>query len=46
LTLLDQGRVDLKPLITHRIDLEELQSGFETLLNPAANAVKAVVVMG
>lgn len=45
LTLLGQGRLDLKPLITHRIDLEALQSGFEALLNPAADAVKAVVVM-
>jgi len=46
LVLLDRGCLDLKPLITHRIDLEGLQSGFETLLNPAAHAVKTVVVMG
>ncbi len=46
LALLDRGCLDLKPLITHRIVLEELQSGFETLLNPAAPAVKAVAVMG
>ena len=45
LALLDRGCLDLKPLITHRIALEGLQSGFETLLNPAAHAVKAVVVM-
>jgi len=46
LTLLERGALDLKPLITHRIGLGDLQSGFETLLNPAARAVKAVVVMG
>lgn len=46
LVLLEQGGLDLKPLITHRIPLEGLQAGFEALLNPDAEAVKAVVVMG
>jgi threonine dehydrogenase-like Zn-dependent dehydrogenase len=45
LILLAQRRLDLKPLITHRVTLEELQSGFETLLDPAGQAVKVVVVM-
>ena len=45
LVLLDQRRLDLKPLITHRVRLEELQSGFEILLDPAGQAVKVVVVM-
>jgi threonine dehydrogenase-like Zn-dependent dehydrogenase len=45
LVLLDQRRLDLKPLITHRVRLDALQSGFEILLNPAGQAVKVVVVM-
>jgi len=45
LVLLDQRRLDLKPLITHRVRLEDLQSGFEILLDPAGQAVKVVVVM-
>jgi threonine dehydrogenase-like Zn-dependent dehydrogenase len=36
LVLLDQRRLDLKPLITHRIRLDDLQSGFEILLDPPA----------
>jgi threonine dehydrogenase-like Zn-dependent dehydrogenase len=46
LILLDQRRLDLKPLITHRVRLDDLQSGFEILLDPAGQAVKVVVVMG
>jgi 2-desacetyl-2-hydroxyethyl bacteriochlorophyllide A dehydrogenase len=43
LTLLENGAIDLKPLITHCFPLEKLQEGFETLLDPASGAVKVVV---
>jgi 2-desacetyl-2-hydroxyethyl bacteriochlorophyllide A dehydrogenase len=43
LTLLENGAIDLKPLITHRFALERLQEGFETLLDPACGAVKVVI---
>ena len=45
LVLLDQRRLDLKTLITHRVRLDDLQSGFEILLDPAGQAGKVVVVM-
>lgn len=45
LVLLAERRLDLKPLITHRVRLDALQSGFEILLDPAGEAVKVVVVM-
>ena len=45
LVLLAERRLDLTPLITHRVKLDELQSGFEILLDPAGQAVKVVVVM-
>lgn len=45
LTLLVQGCLDSQPLITHRVTLEELQSGFEILLDPNGKAVKVVVMM-
>jgi 2-desacetyl-2-hydroxyethyl bacteriochlorophyllide A dehydrogenase len=43
LTLLENGSVDLKQLITHRLKLADLQQGFETLLNPQNNAIKVVI---
>jgi threonine dehydrogenase-like Zn-dependent dehydrogenase len=45
LVLLAERRLDLKPLITHRVTLDELQSGVEILLDPAGQAVKVVVMM-
>jgi 2-desacetyl-2-hydroxyethyl bacteriochlorophyllide A dehydrogenase len=45
LTLLENGIIDLKKLITHRVNLAELQQGFETLMNPRNNAIKVVINM-
>jgi threonine dehydrogenase-like Zn-dependent dehydrogenase len=42
LALLEQGRLDLKSLITHPIRLEELQAGFELLCSPESHAIKVV----
>jgi 2-desacetyl-2-hydroxyethyl bacteriochlorophyllide A dehydrogenase len=43
LALLENGAVNLKQLITHRIALDELQQGFEVLMNPKSNAIKVVL---
>jgi threonine dehydrogenase-like Zn-dependent dehydrogenase len=45
LTLLENGAVDLKRLITHRFPLEELQQGFELLCNPKTASIKVVINM-
>ncbi len=46
LVLLENNVVDLKKLITHRLNFDELQQGFETLLNPQSNAIKVVINIG
>lgn len=43
LALLENNVVDLKKLITHCLNFDELQQGFETLLNPQSNAIKVVI---
>jgi 2-desacetyl-2-hydroxyethyl bacteriochlorophyllide A dehydrogenase len=45
ITLLEQKVVDLKALITHRVDLEDLHRGFELLMNPQSQAIKVLVIM-
>jgi 2-desacetyl-2-hydroxyethyl bacteriochlorophyllide A dehydrogenase len=45
LTLLENGVVDLKRLITHRMPLDELQQGFELLTNPKTASIKVVITM-
>jgi hypothetical protein len=46
LALLENRAVDLAALITHRLALEDLQQGFEILMDPGSNALKVVVEMG
>lgn len=46
LAILDQGRLDLKPLITHQIHLEDLQAGFELLCSPESQAIKVIAKVG
>jgi threonine dehydrogenase-like Zn-dependent dehydrogenase len=43
LRLLSLGSIDLKPLITHRISLQNLQQGFEILMNPKIESIKVVI---
>jgi 2-desacetyl-2-hydroxyethyl bacteriochlorophyllide A dehydrogenase len=43
LSLLEDDRVDLKALITHRLELKDLQKGFEILLDPKSDSLKVVV---
>jgi threonine dehydrogenase-like Zn-dependent dehydrogenase len=45
LTLLENGVVDLKRLITHRLPLNELQQGFEILTNPKMASIKVVIIL-
>jgi 2-desacetyl-2-hydroxyethyl bacteriochlorophyllide A dehydrogenase len=46
LTLLENRSIDLKKLITHRLNFFELQQGFEILLKPQSNAIKVVINVG
>jgi 2-desacetyl-2-hydroxyethyl bacteriochlorophyllide A dehydrogenase len=43
LTLLENNIIDLKKLITHRVNFGELQQGFEILIKPQNNAIKVVI---
>jgi 2-desacetyl-2-hydroxyethyl bacteriochlorophyllide A dehydrogenase len=45
LALLENGVIDLKKLITHRLPLKDLQQGFEILTNPKEASIKVVVSM-
>lgn len=42
--LLDAGKLDLTPWITHRLPLEQIPDSFSGLLTPDSGVVKAVVV--
>jgi L-iditol 2-dehydrogenase len=37
------GRIDVKPLITHRFQLEETLQAFETAKTGAGNAIKVMI---
>ncbi len=43
LKLLENGYLDLKPLITHTFPPDRLQEAFESLVDPACGAVKVVI---
>jgi 2-desacetyl-2-hydroxyethyl bacteriochlorophyllide A dehydrogenase len=43
LILLENGTIDLKALITHRLKLTELGQAFELLLDPSSRSVKVVI---
>lgn len=45
LLLLEKGGLDLKPLISHRIPLKDLQQGFKMLCTPENHAMKVMVSM-
>jgi threonine dehydrogenase-like Zn-dependent dehydrogenase len=45
LKLLENGRVNLKEIITHVLPLSSLQEGFELLMNPKSEAIKVVIQM-
>lgn len=42
--LVEEGLIDLKPLVTHRFTLEQGRKAFETASTPSAKAVKVLVV--
>jgi 2-desacetyl-2-hydroxyethyl bacteriochlorophyllide A dehydrogenase len=41
--LIQQGKIDLEEMITHKFHLEQIQKAFETLIKPAQEAVKVVI---
>jgi L-iditol 2-dehydrogenase len=42
-SLLEAGRLDLKPLVTHTFPLEEIHKAFETFTDRSTGAIKVVV---
>ena len=38
------GRAELKPLVTHRVSLDDIQSGFETSYDKTTGAIKVQVL--
>ena len=46
LTLLEEGQISLKRMITHEYPLDQLQDAFDTLMDPQAGAIKIVINMG
>jgi 2-desacetyl-2-hydroxyethyl bacteriochlorophyllide A dehydrogenase len=45
LTLLENGILDLKRLITHRLPIENLQEGFEILTDSKINSIKVMITL-
>ena len=44
ITLVSEGLIDLKPLVTHRFTLEDASKAFEAASTPAAKAVKVQIL--
>ena len=44
LQLLEQGRLDLTPLVTHEFPLAEIQQAFDLLMDPHAEAIKVAIL--
>ena len=44
ITLVSEGLIDLKPLVTHRYSLEQGVDAFKTASNPKARAVKVQIL--
>jgi 2-desacetyl-2-hydroxyethyl bacteriochlorophyllide A dehydrogenase len=43
--LIEQGKLDLKPMLTHYFPLSRVQEAFEVLRDPKAQAIKVVITM-
>ena len=43
ISMVAAGKVDLKPLVSHRFALENVQRAFETARNPACGAMKIII---
>jgi len=43
LNMIADGRIDVKPLITHEYPLEEIERGFEVLLDKKSDAIKVII---
>jgi L-iditol 2-dehydrogenase len=46
ISLVSEGLIDLKPLVTHRFTLEQAQEAFDAASTPAAKAVKVQLLDG
>ena len=45
LQLLEQGCLELAPLITHKFPLSEIQQAFDVLMDPQAEAIKVAILV-
>jgi L-iditol 2-dehydrogenase len=43
LSLVEQGKIDCKPIITHEFPLEEISEGFDTFIQRKGDAIKVVI---
>ena len=43
ISLMEQGKIDTSPWITHHLNLDDVPDGFATLLEPTSGVVKAMV---
>ncbi|MFB9276050.1 zinc-dependent alcohol dehydrogenase [Cohnella cellulosilytica] len=43
LDMIADGRIDVKPLITHEYPLEDIERGFEALLDKKSDAIKVII---
>jgi threonine dehydrogenase-like Zn-dependent dehydrogenase len=43
LELVRSGRVDLKPMVTHRFSLDDVAEAFETAASKAGGSIKVIV---
>jgi L-iditol 2-dehydrogenase len=46
ISLISEGLIDVKPLVTHRFTLEQAQEAFDAASTPAAKAVKVQLLDG
>jgi threonine dehydrogenase-like Zn-dependent dehydrogenase len=42
-SLLEMGKIDLKPMVTHTFDFANIHEGFETLRNQKGNPIRIVI---
>lgn len=42
--LVEEGMINLKPLVTHRFGLEEAKKAFEAASNASSGAIKVLIV--
>ena len=44
ITLIESGKIHVKPLITHMFDLEKIEEAFQIVKTQSDNIIKAVIL--